>query len=669
MPLASTIFTLAYGAASIGFLALVCLIVLRPIDSRLGKIFLATSFVSALVFGAAALSPWVAGVTALRPIDSMPVAGWTVFLLVAMRKTTAKKTITVLTAILGIAWCVDIGVQLKLFQLSSDWRYLPRTLLALLAVICAEHVIRSATEAQRWAIKHLVLAIIASAGFELIMFSHAMVFASVDPALLVTRGFVWAFACPLLAVSAVRNPSWNVAIHVSRDIVFHSVAVLVAGAFLLLLGVMGYLVSANGWAWGTVIQSAGLVLSLLALATALISGTIRSRIRAFVETNFYNYRFDYRREWLRFTDALGTTQTTNVFQVVTDAFRVLGDASGGAVYTQTPSGSFELRYRHGMTELAEQFRPPENLVLTTMTAIDLTVAGHGFSALIESASASAAARARFLVPLPGKETWLGAIVLTESRADLKLDREVADLFQVAARQAAGYLTQYEATAELLVARQFETFNRMSAFVVHDLKNLAAQLALLSSNAERHHANPEFQKDMLETVRHVTERMRGLLAQLSGGSTADPLEVVTLSTCIAEALRSKPGLSVQPVIQHHDTETARVLAHAQRLSRIIGHLIQNADEALPPERGMITININKRDRDVVLVVEDNGAGMSESFIQEKLFRPFVTTKTTGMGIGVYESQNYLREIGGAMKVSSQPGISTRFEIVLPLASSG
>ncbi len=666
MPLASTIFTLAYGAASIGFLALVCLIVLRPINSRLGKIFLATSFVSALVFCAAAMSPWVTGVTALRPIDSMPVAGWTVFLLVAMRKTTAKKTITVLTTILGIAWCVDLGVQLKLFQLSSDWRYLPRTLLALLAVICAEHVIRSATEAQRWAIKHLVLAIIASAGFELIMFSHAMVFGSVDPALLVTRGFVWAFACPLLAVSAVRNPSWNVAIHVSRDIVFHSVAVLVAGGFLLLLGAMGYLVSAYGLAWGTVIQSAGLVLSLLALATALISDTIRSRIRAFVESNFYNYRFDYRREWLRFTDALGTTQTTNVFQVVTDAFRVLGDASGGALYTQTPSGSFELRYRHGMPEMAEQFRPPEGLALTTMNAIDLSVTGHGFPALTDGAS-STAAPARFLVPLPGKDTWLGAIVLTESRADLKLDREVADLFQVAARQAAGYLTQYEATAELLVARQFETFNRMSAFVVHDLKNLAAQLALLSSNAERHHANPEFQKDMLETVRHVTERMRGLLTQLSGGSTADPLEVVTLSRCVDEALRSKPGLSVQPEIRHHDTETVRVLAHAQRLSRIIGHLIQNADEALPPERGMITININKRDRDVVLVVEDNGAGMSESFIQEKLFRPFVTTKTTGMGIGVYESQNYLREIGGAMKVSSQPGVGTRFEVVLPLAS--
>ena len=65
------------------------------------------------------------------------------------------------------------------------------------------------------------------------------------------------------------------------------------------------------------------------------------------------------------------------------------------------------------------------------------------------------------------------------------------------------------------------------------------------------------------------------------------------------------------------------------------------------------------------LDDTGQGMSEQFIRERLFKPFDTTKTAGMGIGVFESREYLREVGGSLEVRSEPEVGTRFRVILPL----
>src|SRR5205085_3051726 len=105
---------------------------------------------------------------------------------------------------------------------------------------------------------------------------------------------------------------------------------------------------------------------------------------------------------------------------------------------------------------------------------------------------------------------------------IEVNWEVNDLLKTAARQAAIFIAHVRATEALLDARKFEAFNRMSAFVVHDLKNIVAQLSLMVRNAERHSDNPEFQQDMLMTVQHSVERMKQLMLQLRDGTT--PLDV-------------------------------------------------------------------------------------------------------------------------------------------------
>lgn len=68
---------------------------------------------------------------------------------------------------------------------------------------------------------------------------------------------------------------------------------------------------------------------------------------------------------------------------------------------------------------------------------------------------------------------------------------------------------------------------------------------------------------------------------------------------------------------------------------------------------------------MLVVGDTGSGMSEEFIRTRLFRPFSSTKADGMGIGLYESLQYVKQLGGSIEVQSEPGHGSVVTLLLPL----
>jgi len=268
------------------------------------------------------------------------------------------------------------------------------------------------------------------------------------------------------------------------------------------------------------------------------------------------------------------------------------------------------------------------------------------------------------VPLLAGEELIGFAVLAEPRVAIDLDWEVRDLLKTAGRQAASFLARIEASAALLETEKFAAFNRMSAFVVHDLKNLVAQLSLMLKNAERHSDNPEFQRDMLETVRHVVERMHRMLLQLRLGTSpvenARPVDLSDIARRVGQAKRLLcPRLRVEadaPVLG---------LGHDDRLEHVIGHLVQNAIDATR-SAGNVAMRVLDDAQHAVVEVEDDGEGMTREFIQSRLFKPFQTTKREGMGIGTYESQQYVAALGGSITVDSAPGRGTRIRLLLPRA---
>jgi len=204
---------------------------------------------------------------------------------------------------------------------------------------------------------------------------------------------------------------------------------------------------------------------------------------------------------------------------------------------------------------------------------------------------------------------------------------------------------------------------MSAFVVHDLKNLVSQHSLLLSNADKHKHKPEFQEDMIETIAQSVEKMKRLLLQLRGGFTLEPLAPVALEELVQQVVAARSGLKPAPRLEAGDG-AASVLAHRARLERVIGHLIQNAIEATPPE-GDVVVRLSRHDGSAVVMIADTGCGMSEQFMRNRLFKPFESTKSTGMGIGTYEAQEYVRELGGRIEVETRETQGTLFRVVLPL----
>jgi putative PEP-CTERM system histidine kinase len=268
-----------------------------------------------------------------------------------------------------------------------------------------------------------------------------------------------------------------------------------------------------------------------------------------------------------------------------------------------------------------------------------------------------------VVPLILHEQMLGFVVLARSKGRLNLNWEVSDILRTAGQQAASYLAQLEAAKALLVARQFESFNRMSAFVVHDLKNLIAQLSLLLSNAERHRCNPAFQEDMVETVANSVEKMKRLLVQLRGTYTLEPAVPVPLDPLLGLMMSARQGLKPVPRLELAGGSIS-VLGHPARLERVIGHLIQNAVEATPPEGGVV-VQLSRQNASAVITIADTGRGMSDDFMRNRLFQPFESTKATGMGIGTYEARQYVRELGGRIDVESRELVGTVFRVTLPL----
>jgi putative PEP-CTERM system histidine kinase len=267
------------------------------------------------------------------------------------------------------------------------------------------------------------------------------------------------------------------------------------------------------------------------------------------------------------------------------------------------------------------------------------------------------------VPLIVGDQLTGVVVIERPHAASQVNWEVRDLLKTASRQAASFLALMHATDALLESRKFEAFNKMSAFVVHDLKNIVAQLSLMMQNARRLKDNAEFQEDMLTTVENSLEKMRRLMLQLRSGETpAGVLSGVVLPV-LAERIRAA-ALARGRAVEVQVVDPVVTRGHEERVQRVLGHLVDNALDA-SKAADPVVLTLAREGSHAKIVVRDRGQGMSAEFLNERLFKPFASTKVNGMGIGAYESRQYIQEIGGSLTVQSELGHGTVVTVLLPL----
>ncbi len=572
--------------------------------------------------------------------------------------------------------CIGLALVLALLQ-GLEWYDLSRLTIAaslslpVCGLLLVEQVFRNLGEDSRWNAKPLCLGLACVFAFDIYLFSEGLLLGRFDADAFNLRGAVHAMAVPFFVSAVRRGPDWMRKVQVSRTAVFYSATLVLAGSYLLLMSAIGYYLRWFGGSWGRHLQVGLLVAGLAFLGVLVFSGSLRSWLRVFVGKHFFSYRYDYREEWLRFTAMLSARRSPQeTGEMIVRGLAKMVECPAGTLWTRDGE-----EQRFGQTAAwnlpaVAEFEPSDSSLCRFLReqgwVIDLDEfrsAPRRYEGLALPTWLLGATNGWLVIPLLVGEELMGFVVLARPLTAIKLNWEVLDLLKTAGRQAAGYLAQMQATEALLDARKFEAFNRMSAFVVHDLKNIVAQLSLMLKNAERLHDNAEFQQDMLLTVESSLEKMRRLMLQLREGATPPGgSRGVELSPILQrlEKLARAQGREIQV----EQAERLATRGHEERLERVLGHLVQNALEATPPS-GEVRVRASRFSGQVRVEVADTGAGMSEDFIRTRLFRPFNTTKHNGMGIGTYESFQYIRELGGSIDVKSQEGAGTTLTVLLPL----
>ena len=558
-------------------------------------------------------------------------------------------------------------------EVQREFSLIGQLLYAVLGMALIEQLFRNTPQEQRWGTKYLCFGLGVIFAYDFYLYTDALLFQRLDADIWSARGAVNALAVPLLAVTAVRNPDWTLPVLLSRRMVFHSTALFSAGVYMLLMAMAGYYIKLYGGQWGGVLQITFLAGALVMLAALLFSGQFRARAKVFLNKHFFSYRYDYREEWLRLMNLLARQRDgLPLNERVIWALSEIADSPGGLLWLANEKGQYHLvsSFSVGIAELPAISRDHAlmRLLEEQQWIVDMGEYHEGErDQQLDLPQWLESGREWWLiVPLLQDDKMLGFVVLAQPRAPQALNWENRDLLKTAGMQAASYIAFYQAADALADARQFEGFNRLSAFVIHDLKNLIAQLSLVAKNAAKHKHNPEFVDDAVRTIENSVDKMNRLMAQLKSADATgrNDNKSIDLVQELREVVASRKGAKPMPTLDL-ETDKALVMAQEDRLGAVFGHVLQNALDATAAD-GTVRVVLRVAGDLAVVEFHDTGTGMDAEFVQNRLFRPFDSTKgLTGMGIGAYECREVVQACGGQVAVNSEPGKGTVFRIMLPL----
>ncbi|SFJ80643.1 putative PEP-CTERM system histidine kinase [Sphingomonas sp. NFR04] len=485
--------------------------------------------------------------------------------------------------------------------------------------------------------------------------------------LLVARGAALVCVAAAMGLGLQRRGDWRV--RMSRTVAYQSLTLVAVGAYFVLLALATSALATLGGAHARLLQTAFVFGATAAILALVSNSSLRGWVKVKLAKHLFRHRYDYRAEWLRFTETLGAPGAAPLDQRIV---RALADL------TASPSGLLLVAEEGGLVAGAGWHwdRATLPLVADQALATHLETTGRIIEVdavrLAQADAADADATpgwmrevdaAWVVVPLLHRGALVGAILLGRPALARRLDWEDFDLLKAAGRQVASYLAEARAQEALAEAQRFDEFNRRFAFLLHDIKNLVSQLALTARNAERHADNPAFRADMIATLRDSSDRLNALLARLGQHhrGRSEPPRPTPLLPLLERLVARQPG-QVRLV---SGAEPAVAIAEPAALEQLLVHLIQNAIEASPAD-APVTLALATDEENAIIDVIDRGCGMSPGFVRNRLFKPFTSSKPGGFGLGTFEAQQLAQGMGGRITVSSREGQGTRFRVVLRAA---
>ena len=574
-----------------------------------------------------------------------------------------RRYLVICSSLIIGAWVISY-----LLDYSYEYIFLLFTVLNLWTLVLLEQLYRSADAQLRWAMGPLVIGLASMSVFDFVMFAQAVMVNAIEFKFWYSRGIIALLAMPLLLISTRRFKSGAVRVFVSRQVVFYSSMLMMAGVYLLIMASAGYLLNYFGGEWGDLLSVGFLILSGIVLGVLLITESIRRRLKVFIAKNFFANKYEYREEWLDLINKIEMSNSDNYYQMATQIMMDKLNTNGGALIKRIGLEQFETKYNAGI-ELGDSFN--DDLILISQFCqnqgwiVDINEYSKdplSYPSLFIQPKVWQDNNLNYIVPIFIGKLFYGLFVLCNGKENNKLNWEDRDLLFAISKQLGNFVSLNEANYKLAESKQFDAFNRMSAFLVHDLKNIQAQLGLISNNAKKHRDNPEFIDDVFETVESATDRLSKVLTQLKNKQViASKASTFDIETSIERVIRQR---NVEmPAVSFIAECSVEVSLDEDKFSSVLNHLIQNAQEATKDD-GWVKVVLSANDKYVQIDITDNGTGMSAEFIENRLFKPFDTTKgNAGMGIGVFEAKQYFESVSGSIGVESTLGEGTKMTVQL------
>ena len=555
------------------------------------------------------------------------------------------------------------------------------------SLVLVHNLYGQAAPDSRWAIRLPMIALAGMWVYDLHLYTVSYLTREPVADLFAMRGAILAMLVPLFALASRRTSDWRM--QLSRAATFQSLSVMAIFGYLILMMSATRALEIVGGSWARIGQI-GLVFGMTVVAVTLLpSGRLRAWVRVMLAKHFFEHRYDYREEWLRFTRTVGNValeededgdggsarRPASLGERIVKALADVAEAPGGLLFVPDGAGRFAFADRwQWIYDVPDGGAGDSDLIRfleATAHVVDFgsvrggTLKGRGLSVRLPAWMAGLEA-AWAGIPLLHNDRLVGFVILEHPPLKRALDWEDFDLFRTAGIQAASFLAEARSQEALADAQRFDEFNRRFAFIMHDIKNLVSQLSLVARNAERHAHNPEFREDMIATLQSSVKKMNDLLARLNRGNAREAEEPRATAVAQVAAAVAEVKNRVHPV-EYSGGQGIAAVADPVRLEQALAHLVQNAIDASPA--GVpVRIACWAQAHEAAIEISDRGSGMSADFIRGRLFQPFASTKESGFGVGAYEARSLVAAMGGRIEVASREGEGSRFTVFLPLAET-
>jgi len=548
---------------------------------------------------------------------------------------------------------------------------------AVAVLMSLERTLRAAVGTMRWRIKFMVMGLGVLFLARLYASSQAILYRQVDPGLDALSMAALALGCLLIGRSLLRSGHFEIDLYPSPAALRNSIVIILAGLYLLIVGLAASAPSFLGPGIPFPLKALVVLASLAALAVALQSDRFRLQMRRFVSRHFQRPMFDYRAVWTRFTEEVSSQVeprklSAALVNLVADLFQTLSvsiwlaDPQDGSLSLaassslKSPGDGRRVETRETLERFAESAEP-----------VDIDERDENWSAFLRQLNPGEFPHGghRLCVPLRSRDTLAGLMILGDRVAGIPFSAQEIDALKCVAANAAAGLLNAALSEKLASAKELEAFQAMAAFFAHDLKNAASTLDIMLQNLPKHWDNPEFRKDALRGIAKTSERISQIVRQL--GLLRSELRIERQVADLNQALaRAASGWS-QPDGARFEKRLGAIPPFsfdAKRIESVALNLLLNAKEAMDGQ-GEVTLSSGVDGALAWFEVADTGPGMSPDFLAESLFRPFKTTKKTGLGIGLFQCKTIVEAHGGRIQAKSEPGKGTAFHVTLPMSPSG